>query len=108
MLGGGPHVVTTTVRIVVGAEASPETAITITRHWSSRLPIVRFLGLVSTAVSGQIGSLSSPRMRRCPRISRWWPVAQDSAALAASHGGPCGSPVSLRTAKEEATQAVHS
>jgi hypothetical protein len=35
-------------------------------------------------------------------------VAQDGAALAAGHGEPRGSPISPRTAKEEATQVIHS
>jgi hypothetical protein len=43
LLGGGPHVVTTTVETVIGAGASPETSLTITKHWSSYLPIARFL-----------------------------------------------------------------
>jgi hypothetical protein len=71
---------TATARGVLGARVPPDVVPTTVEDRPSRFLITGLLSIISTAVSGQIGFLSSPRSRRKKSHRIWCPVARVSAA----------------------------
>jgi hypothetical protein len=69
-------------------------------------PVDRMMRPVSAPVSGQNGSLPSPRTCRCSRFRLRCPVARLSTALAADHGGPHDSPIFAEPIKKESAVTV--
>jgi hypothetical protein len=80
LLGGGAPAYTATARGVLGAGVPPDIVPTTVEDRPSRFLITGLLSIISTAVSGQIGFLSSPRSRRKKSHRIWCPVARVSAA----------------------------
>jgi hypothetical protein len=83
-----------------------EAAATIFKNRLSHLLVDRSPRPIFAPVSGQNGSLPSPRMCTCSRFSLRCPIDQASAALATGHAGPHGSSVFAEPIKEEAAAAI--
>jgi hypothetical protein len=90
---GGACTTTTDVGAVPIVGAPSKSAPNVIKNRPSRLPVDCMPRPIFASISGQNGSLPSPRMCRCSRFSLRCLVARASTALAAGHGGPHGSSV---------------
>jgi hypothetical protein len=86
-LRGEAPAYTTAAGGVLGVGASSDVVPTTVEGRLSRSLITGFPSVVSTAVSGQIGFLSSHRSRRKKSRHKWCTIGWAWAHLAVSHGG---------------------